>query len=183
MKTEYANEIKDILVQVKKITTIYKRWERSKTGYKYPEKGAAYKNYLLILCYGNIEHLFKNIIADYFVRSSMPQRCQRFGEKIRERLPGSMAESILNKFIKEECSELWFNEIKNRCNDVSNKCYYNKKYSMKDTYIALSSLTNARHDFAHGDKPYTGKIEDLVLYYKKSIVWLYEIDNIIKVIG
>ena len=179
MKTNYVNAIKDILVQVRKVVLIYKKWERSKTGYKDPEKGAAYKNYLLILCYGNIEHVFKNIIADYFVQATMPQKCQGFGEKIRERLPRSMAESVLNNFIKEECSELWFNEIKTRCNDVNYRCRYCKKYSMKDTYIALTSLTNARHAFAHGDNPYTGTIEDLVLYYKKSIVWLYEIDNIV----
>ncbi len=183
MRIEYTQEIKDILLQAKKIVAIYKSWERSKTGYKYPEKGAAYKNYLLILCYGNIEHVFKNLIADYFTRPGMPSRCRRFGEKIRERLPGSMSKDRLNNFFKEECSELWYDEIKRRCGDINYRCIKNKKFSMNDTYVALTSLTNARHDFAHGENPYTGKIDDLLLYYRKSIVWLYEIDDIIIKIG
>ena len=47
MKSEYIQELNDTLSEARKIRKIFKDWERSKTGYKYPEKGAAYKNYLL----------------------------------------------------------------------------------------------------------------------------------------
>jgi hypothetical protein len=47
MKAEYIQELYDTLDHARKIKGVYKSWERSKTGFKYPEKGAAYKNYLL----------------------------------------------------------------------------------------------------------------------------------------
>jgi hypothetical protein len=182
MKADYKEELEDTLNHAKKIRKLYKNWESSKTGYKYPEKGIAYKNYLLICCYGKIEHVFKNIVADYFISTGMPLRCVRFGNKIRERLPGSMARDVLNKFIKEECSEEWFKEIKHR-EDTASKCSHNKSYSFKDAYIGLTSLTNIRHNFAHGTSTYTGNIDDIITYYLKSIAWLYEIDDIISYIG
>ena len=183
MKTEYNEELYDTLNKAREIRRLYKKWERSKTGYKYPEKGEAYKNYMLIVCYGKIEHIFKNILADYFTQLNMPQRCKRFGNKIREKLPGSLAKDKLNQFIKEECSEEWYNEIKRRSNDPLYKCKHKKTLSFSDAYVAVTSLTNARHNFAHGDSPYTGSIDDLLQYYIKSIEWLYEIDNIINTLG
>lgn len=183
MKTEYHQELYDTLAHARKIRQVYKSWERSKTGIKYPEKGTAYKNYMLIVCYGKIEHIFKNIVADYFTKPGMPQRCEQFGNKIRDRLPGSMAKDRLNKFIKDECSEAWFNEIKRRCDIPTHRCKHKARYSFSDTYVAVTSLTNARHNFAHGDSPYTGSIDDLLQYYIKAIVWLYEIDDIIDSIG
>ena len=162
---------------------MYKSWERSKTGIKYPEKGTAYKNYMLIVCYGKIEHIFKSIVADYFTKPGMPQRCEQFGNRIRERLPGSLVKEKLYHFIGEECSKAWLAEIKNRNNDPNYKCKYKPRYSFSDTYVAVTSLTNARHNFAHGDSPYTGSIDDLLQYYIKAIVWLYEIDDIIDSIG
>lgn len=183
MKIEYNQELYDTLSHARKIRQVYRSWERSKTGFKYPEKGAAYKNYLLIVCYGKIEHVFKNILADYFTKVGMPQRCQRFGNKIRERLPGSMTKEKLNNFIKEECSEEWFLEIKRRTDDITHKCKHKRNLSFADAYIAVTSLTNARHNFAHGDSPYTGSIDDLLQYYIKAIDWLYEIDDIINTVG
>ena len=183
MKAEYIQELYDTLDHARKIKGVYKSWERSKTGFKYPEKGAAYKNYLLIVCYGKIEHVFKNILADYFTKSGMPQKCVQFGNKIRDKLPGSMARDKLNKYIKEECSEAWFSEIKRRTDDPAHRCKRKRDYSFSDAYMAVTSLTNARHKFAHGETPYTGSIDDLLLYYIKSIVWLYEIDDIINTVG
>lgn len=133
MKAEYTQELYDTLDHARKIKSVYKSWERSKTGFKYPEKGAAYKNYLLIVCYGKVEHVFKNILADYFTQSGMPQKCVQFGNKIRDKLPGSMARDKLNKYIKEECSEAWFSEIKKRTEDAAHKCKHKKRYSFSDT--------------------------------------------------
>lgn len=183
MKAEYCQELYDTLAHARKIRQVYKKWERSKTGFKYPEKGAAYKNYLLIICYGKIERIFKNLVADYFNKQGMPQRCQQFGNKIREKLPGSLAKDKLNKFIGDDCSKLWLDEIKRRDRDPSYRCKHKSKYSFSDTYVAVTSLTNARYAFAHGDSPYAGSIDDLIQYYIKAIVWLYEIDDIINVIG
>ncbi len=183
MKIEYVTELNDTLRCAREIRKIYKNWEQSKTGYRYPEKGAAYKNYLLILCYGKVERIFKNIVADYFTNSGMPQRCVRFGNKLRDKLEGSLAKDRLNNYIKEQCSEDWFNEIKRRTNDASYKCKRHRQYTFFEVYNAVTSLTNARHNFAHGDMPYTGSIDDLLIYYKKSIAWLYEIDDIINIIG
>ena len=183
MKAKYHQELYDTLHHARKMRQIYKSWERSKTGYKYPEKGAAYKNYLLILCYGKMENIFKNLLADYFTKPGMPHRCEQFGNKIREKLPGSMAKDRLNKFIGDECSKAWLDEIKRRDTDSAYRCRHKKTYSFSDTYFAVTSLTNARRTFAHGDSPYTGSIDDLIQYYIKAIVWLYEIDDIINRIG
>ena len=183
MKSEYIQELNDTLSEVRKIRKIFKDWERSKTGYKYPEKGAAYKNYLLIVCYGKIERIFKNIIGDYFTQPSMPQRCMQFGNTIREKLPGSMAKDRMNHFIKEECSSAWLDEIKKREANVTYKCKRFPRFTFADAYMGLTSLTNARHNFAHGESPYTGSVDDLIDYYQKSMAWLYEMDDIISKIG
>lgn len=183
MKPEYQQELSDTLLLARKICRIYKNWERSKTGYKYPEKGMAYKNYMLIVCYGKVEFIFKNMVADYFTQPQFPQRCRQFGNKIRDRLPGSMAKSSLNNFIKTECSTAWYDEIKRRVDDPTYHCRRHRRHSFSDTYLAVTSLTNARHNFAHGDAPYTGSINDLLQYYIKAIAWLYEIDNIIQTVG
>ncbi len=183
MKIEYAEALNETLDHAKKISAIYKSWERSKTGFKHPEKGAAYKNYLLIVCYGKIEYVFKNMVADYFTGPNMPQRCVQFGNTLRDRMTGSLAKDRLNHFIKNECSEDWFNEIKRRDSDITYKCKKYKSYTFAEAYIALTSLTNNRHNFAHGDKAYTGSIDNLIQYYKKAVAWLYEIDDIINTAG
>ena len=183
MKVEYIQELNDTLNHAKSIRKIYISWERSKTGFKYPEKGAAYKNYMLIACYGKIERIFKTLIFDYFTQPSMPQKCIQFGNKIHDQLPGSLAKERLNEFIKKECSSEWYDEIKRRLGNPAHQCKHDNRYSFSDTYMAVTFLTNARHNFAHGDSPYTGSVDDLILYYKKAIVWLYEIDDIINTVG
>lgn len=183
MKREYKDELKDAFSYALKIRRMFKSWEKTKNHHKHPEKGVAYKNFLLIYCYGKIEFYFKQIISDYFVRPCMPERCISFGNKIRERLPGSMTKGMLNEWIKKECSTKWFDEIDYRCKDPSNKCKRNKNYKFNDMYLALTSLTNLRHDLAHGTKLYLGNPDDLIDYFKKSIIWLYEIDDIINKMG
>lgn len=183
MKEEYKNELKDALKYALKIKNTYKSWEKTKTHFKHTEKGVAYKNFLLIYCYGKIEKIFKQIVADYFTKKSMPERCVNFGNSIRDRLPGSLTKDRLNKWIKDECSQKWFDEITYRCRDVNNKCKRNKKYKFNDMYLALTSLTNLRHDLAHGSNLFNGNPDDLIDYFKKSIIWLYEIDDIIMKIG
>lgn len=183
MKSDYTTNLKETEAHLRIVKNYFKRWQKTKHSIKTPEIGAAYKNYILIYAYGTIEKTFKNIIADHFCTPGMPQRCIQFGNKIRDQLPGSMAKERLNKFIKDECSKLWYDELARRCNDTTYKCKKNKKITVDDAYIALTSLTNSRHDFAHSAKPYTGKIDNLMEYYKKSVAFLYEIDDIINSIG
>ena len=179
MKSNYENELKDGLHYARKVRRLHKTWEQSKTGYKYPEKGVAYKNFLLIYCYGKIEYYFKQLLFDYFTKLGMPQRCVNFGNSIKDKLPGSMTKSRLNDWIKKECSDQWFNEINRRCNDSSYRCVHNSRYTFNDVDLALTSLTNNRHKLAHGESLYAGSVEDIIQYFEKSIVWLYEIDDII----
>lgn len=183
MKNEYITNLKDAKKHIKLVRKYFDDWQKTDYSIKTPAKGATYKNYILIYAYGTIEYTFKNLIADYFCASGMPQRCIQFGNKIRDRLPGSMAKDMLNKFIGEECSKLWLQELKKRCDDTTTKCKINNKITVDDAYIALTSLTNSRHAFAHSAKPYTGEIDDLMNYYKKSVAFLYEIDDIINTIG
>lgn len=183
MKIDYTNDLIDALQYSRKINKYYKLWQKSKTSFKHPEKGMAYKNFLVIYCYGKIEHTFKKIVSDYFLQSGMPRRCIDFGNKIREILPGSMAKDKLNNWIKKECSEEWFNEIDKYCKDRNKFCKKKKNLLFKDAYLALTSLTNLRHDLAHGTKLYLGNPDDIITYFIKSIAWLYEIDDIIKKVG
>ena len=183
MKREYKDELKDALSYALRIRKMFKNWERTKRHYLHPEQGEAYKNFLLIYCYGKIEFYFKRILSDYFLNPNMPQRCISFGNEIRKRFPGSMAKDKLNDWIKKECSPKWYEEIDKRCKDRNSKCKRNKNYKFNDMYFALTSLTNLRHDLAHGTKLYSGSPDDLIDYFKKSIVWLYEIDDIINKIG
>ena len=179
MKTNYSKELIDTLKHSQKIKQIYKTWERSKTGYKYPEKGAAYKNYLLIYCYGKIETIFKHLVADYFAQESMPQRCKQFADKIRERLPSNLTKDGINRFIREECGSDWLTELHTREKSTTYRCIHNRNYTYYDVILAVNFLTNLRNSFAHGQECYTGSIDDIIVYYKKSIVWLYEIDDVI----
>lgn len=183
MKIEYTNDLKDALKYARTIKNCYNAWQKSKSGYKHQEKGVAYKNFLLIFCYGKIENTFKKIISDYFLRNGMPQRCIDFGNKIRDALPGSMAKDKLNNWIRKECSIKWFDEIDKRCKDKNWFCKKNRTLLFNDAYLALTSLTNLRHDLAHGTNLYSGRPEDIITYFIKSIAWLHEIDDIIKIIG
>ena len=70
--------------------------------------------------------------------------------------------------------------------DVKTKIGFVKKKKtllFNDAYLALTSLTNLRHDLAHGTNLYSGRPEDIITYFIKSIAWLHEIDDIIKIIG
>lgn len=180
MNVEYSNGLASALEEANRINKIYKAWENSQDFLVNPIKGTAYKNYILIRCYGQIEKTVRNILADYFTSKGMPQLCIQFGNKIRDRLHASLTKDLFPNFIKNNCSELWFVEIKRRQTDATYRCIKNHCYSFLDAFLGLTSLTNNRNSFAHGSSPYTQSIDDLIVYYEQSIVWLYELDDIVQ---
>ncbi len=138
-----------------------------------------YKSYAIILAYGCIEHITKNLIADYYKQSHMPLRCQQFAYMLlNDNHPLSVNKEKFNNFLKKECGTQWIGELKRRESEKikDKKCH---KYTIDQLYLAIDFIFAERCKFAHGESSYTGTINELIENFKLAKVWLYEIDDII----
>lgn len=130
---------------------------------------APYLNkYALIRACGSIEQAFKSIICDYCSRRSKKQVKRFLGQRVRE---SSMNPSYANicKLLKD-FDEDWHSEFKACINSAPNKSVL---------MTSLTSLVDARNDFAHGGNP-SSSIGDVTTYFRNCRAVIEALDSKVK---
>lgn len=109
----------------------------------------------------------------------MPIRCQQFAATLlNDNYSLSINKENFNRFLRKECSEQWFDELKRReTSNLKDKKYY--KYTLQQMYLSINFIFQERCKFAHGESSYSGTINELVENFIRARAWLYELDNII----
>lgn len=179
MQTEYIEKIKKTYQELLRIRRKIKIMQNSKNSIKKLDDINVYKNYAVILAYGCLENITKNIISDYYKDVKMPLRCQSFASNLlADNYALSIKKESINRFIKKECSEQWFNELKRREElNIKDKKY--KKFTISQMYTSIDFIFAERCKFAHGESSYLGTINELIDNFTRARAWLFELDNII----
>lgn len=179
MKIDYIEKIDKTYKELLRIKRKIKSMQNSKNSIKKLDDINVYKNYAVILAYGCLENITKNIIADYYKDLNMPLRCQNFASNLlSDNYSLSIKKEAINNFIKKECSVQWFDEIKRReDNQIKDKKY--KKYTLTQMYISVNFIFVERCKFAHGESSYLGTINEFIDNFIRAKAWLYELDNIV----
>ena len=121
--------------------------------------------YALIRACGSIEQAFKAIICDYCSRRSKKQ-VKRFLEK-------RVRDSSMNPSYQNICKLLssfdedWLDEFKTAVNGSADKTAW---------MTSLTSLVDARNDFAHGGNP-SPSIGDVTTYFTHSRAVIEVLDS------
>lgn len=123
--------------------------------------------YSLIKASGTLEIAFKSIIADFCVTGTFPQIDTFIHKKVRKNSMNPTYKNICT--LLGQFDEQWQRDFKEHVKQDANKA------QMLD---ALSSLSNARNEFAHGGAPNTS-IDDIENYYINGIKVISILDNIV----
>ena len=179
MQIEYIDKIEKTNKELIKIKNKIKSMQNSKNSIKKLDNINVYKNYAVIVAYGCLENITKNIIADYYKNINMPLRCQTFANNLlSDNYSLSIKKELIYRFIKKECSVQWFDEIKRReFENIKDKKY--KKFTMQQIFVSTDFIFAERCKFAHGESSYSGTINELIDNFKRAKAWLYELDSIV----
>ena len=179
MLDEYIQKIQDTHNELLRIKSKIHILQNCRQASLYSADIKAFKNYAVILAYGCIENTVKNLISDYYKKPTMPMKCQQFAVNlIDNKYSLSICKELFNKFLKKDCSEQWFNELKRReQNQLKDKKSY--RFTVQQMYMAIDFIFQERCKFAHGESSYQGTINELCENFLKAKMWLYELDNII----
>ncbi len=179
MQDDYVNKINATLKELLRIRKKINKFQSSPHSINMLPDINVYKNYAVILAYGCIENISKNIIADYYKISTMPMRCQEFAARLLgDKYSLSVDKESFKNFLKKECSSEWFEEMKRREKaDLLDKRYKRCRYSKM--WMALNFIFQERCNFAHGKSSYQGTIKELIDNFYSARSWLYELDNIV----
>lgn len=179
MKIEYIEKINKIHKELLRIKRKIKCMQNSKNSIKKLDDINVYKNFAVILAYGCLENITKNLIADYYKDATMPLRCQSFASNLlSDYYPLSIKKANINNFIKKECSEQWFDELK-RIEKADIKDIKYKKYTLTQIYTSIDFIFAERCKFAHGESSYSGTINEFIDNFVRAKAWLYILDSII----
>ncbi len=179
MQDEYRDKIDATLKELLWIKKKINKMQNSAQSIKKLPDINVYKNYAVILAYGCLENITKNIVADYYKSRSMPLRCQQFAARLLgDKYALSIEKESFYKFFKKECSHEWFDEMKRREKaDLLDKRY--KKYRYSKMWMAVNFIFQERCSFAHGQASYQGTINELIENFYPARSWLYEVDHIV----
>lgn len=123
--------------------------------------------YSLIKVCGVIELAYKTIIADFCETSQSVQVKNFILNRVRNSSENPTLDNIrrlLSSFDKQ-----WNSDFKQGLNNMDRK---------DEITASLSSLNNARNDFAHGGNPNI-TLDDVVKYFNDSFLVIELVDNII----
>ena len=161
MKTELQNQINDCTAELNDID--------SKMSSLSPlDKTKVYlTNYALIRAGGTIEHVYRSIVADFFLSTPVPQIHNYLEKTVRN---GSMSATydnmsgLLGKF-----DDAWQRNFKNAVDAHPDRT------RLRDS---LRSLVTNRHAFAHGGVP-TATFQDIKNYYNDALTVINIFDSIV----
>lgn len=132
------------------------------------DKTAKYlTKYALIKASGTIEYSFRNIVADYFDESNLPQVPTFIEAKVRK---GSMSGTYDNMSgLLKSFDNTWSSDFKSKVADLDDS---------ERIKQSAASLVQNRHSFAHGKEP-TATFNDICNYYKDAKILVSILDDVI----
>jgi hypothetical protein len=122
--------------------------------------------YALIKACGTIEYSFKSIISDFSL-NEREEITNFLDNKIRNNSQNPNFENIVRTL--KEFSESWSKDFSDKINALDNK---------DKLLLSLSSLNNARNNFAHGGDPNI-TLKNVAEYFEDACLILEQIDIVI----
>ena len=123
--------------------------------------------YSIIKSCGTIEQCFKTIISDFCSTSNSAQANTYIDTKFRNSSMNPSYENIC-KSLKEFDAQ-WTTEFKEKIKEITNH---------KKALQSLSSLNEARNEFAHGGTP-TVTFDNVLEYFRDSILVIEKLDIVV----
>ena len=161
---ECNNLINNCRIELKDIQLIIRNIKASSTQRPYLTR------YSLIRVHGTIEQCYKNIVAVYCENGSNNQMKNFLGKNFRSRALSLYYDRLLNNM--KDFDEMWRDEFR-----VKFKRY--SPLSKNKIKTSLTSLVDARNEFAHGiNTPIT--FRDVKNYFKEAEKIISIIDRIIR---
>lgn len=121
--------------------------------------------YAIIRACGSIEQAFKAILCDHCSKRSKKQIKRFLGRRVRESSVNPSYENICR--LLKDFDEDWHSNFKSDINASPDKTVL---------MTSLTSLVDARNDFAHGGSP-SSSINDVITYFHHSRAIIEALDS------
>lgn len=124
--------------------------------------------YAIIRACGGIEQAFKSILCDFSSRRSKKQVKRFLGRRVRESSMNPSYENICR--LLKDFDEEWYEEFKDHIKAAPDKSVW---------MTSLTSLVDARNEFAHGGNP-SSSITDVISYFQNCRAVIEVLDAKVK---